>query len=61
MTRGMGWQYDNLKNLTSLNGRKKIFNVKIKMNEKFYDNQRKACQRRVNSGKKNDPKKIDDT
>lgn len=36
-------------------------NVKIKMNEKFYDNQRKPCQPRVNSGKKNDPKKIDNT
>ena len=43
MTWGMGWQYDILKNLTSLNGRKKIFNVKIKMNEKFYDNQQKPC------------------
>ena len=36
-------------------------NVKIKMNEKFYDDQRKLCQARVNSDKKNDPKKIDNT
>ena len=39
----------------------KKFNVKIKMNETFYDNQRKPCQPRVNSDKKNDPKKIDKT
>lgn len=40
----------------------KKFNVKIKMNETFYDNQRKKpCQPRVNSDKKNDPKKIDNT